>query len=373
MWEVRQRVERSAPSPSDVPFSVTAMMASRWSDQRQRGGTAPSAARYSEPGGGPDEAANDALEERIDDALEDAGMEPVFGEDPMSPDCGPIPLSYCGDPPSGERRRYEDVGFVAADSDTHDGPFRLVGEWSGCEEQMMEQVWALLRENLGLVDWAMCLAQRMHDPFTDFGPNGDSECVVERIRGQRDRPVKVEWETGCGWRMITRSDHRIGICKSLGESGQIAAELYCGGTPSERMCALVSMAASLLHELTHTCGYSHRGDEYTLFNPEKGDDKLPCSFPYLTGDLFAWAMTQRYPQMLRSGCCSPWDERYGPTSPVGGQGDLSDPLPGLSSSCLPGPPVGPGPSRPHAPPGPGWVPPVDAPRDPWTPGNGELS
>jgi hypothetical protein len=251
-----------------------------------------------------------------------------------------------------------------------------VGDWDPCQEEFIQQVWALLQENVDLVRWAMCVAGRMYDRETrtwnPIYPNGDTACVEERILGVRDNPVELEIVFDCPEFKMRAIRGRPGsgkvlICGDEDSNGGIAFDMYCDNhneRPAHRMCALLAIASSLLHELTHLCGFDHKKDEQGKV--------ISCSFPYLTGAYFAWAMMQRYPQASKSPCCLPW---------IDDSGDPGDPdsypssrrLPTLSRECVRGGPLrrpdrrGPGPDAPPD----GWDPPIGLP-DPNLVGGGDA-
>jgi hypothetical protein len=184
---------------------------------------------------------------------------------------------------------------------------------SECHLEFIDAVWGLLMANLDLVEWALCVA----------GANQDAiDCVVSKILGTADEPVhfKILGDTvGCSGAKLWTSfaNQTIGLCTQSHLFAD-AADTWCHGHGGDRTCALVAVAAPLLHELTHICGYP---------DPPHLPTGFECGVSYLTGSAILWGLLQRYPDAARSRCCR--EQR----TVVPGDGD---PLPGFQNCPLSG-------------------------------------
>lgn len=89
---------------------------------------------------------------------------------------------------------------------------------------------------------------------------------------------------------------------------------------------MINIAGSLLHEVTHDCGFDH------------GEGGIwPCDVPYMVGNAFVWACFQRYPAAASSPCCEIARSNVGP----GQEGRLHETNANCVLPCSPLPDVEP--------------------------------
>jgi hypothetical protein len=325
LWEAEVEWESLAPPVHDVPFSVSAMM--RWwpagdgsTEARKQGEDL----RPGQTGGGGSrgDAQGDALWDVLhavgtgvygsdegDEVMDDvesilAWDEPAWREpNPMSPGCGPVPLDECGAVPSHPRQSFADVPVLEP------GPTFVFeeGAFTPCERRLLGQAWGLLQENLDVVDWAVCVSERMaRQNQAAFHTQADPDCLRQRIVGDVWPPVtftKKRERDGC--KMSTSPSRSVVAMCVHGRHKlfNVAGDLYCEGSAAAGRCAVLAVAASLLHELSHTepCRFRH-----DVVDDDGNETRVRCSIPYLIGSLFVVAVRRRYrnPRIDRHECCA---------------------------------------------------------------------
>lgn len=231
-----------------------------------------------------------------------APLAPVPG--PVHGLCGPLAFEACGasfDPFTAPARSLEDV--------PSDLP-PLLGDWPPCDTALMGRVWGFLQSNLDLVEWALCMAVAA-DPAADPPPEALA-CILDRIRlipVDRNTPVLpfllMGTDEACGAVRMATGFGRTRICTESGSSWDCGLQMYCPeadpSAPAEpappagleptaatRTCAVMTLAASVLHELHHACGIHH---------PEA------CGAPYLAGNFFLRGAYALYPEAADTPCC----------------------------------------------------------------------
>lgn len=239
--------------------------------------------------------------------------------DPASP-CGFLPLNECGPIPDRPRKHFVDVPIVEPGT-----LFVFDDSYTGCEQDLIGHAWGLLLENVDILDWVVCVSERLaRQNGAAFQTDSPHTCLRSAVEGTLDREGRPAWVT------FTKNEEspqcKMGAIGSRNEiymcvNGErklfnVAVDLYCNGTDTQRRCAVFAMAASLLHELSHTgCGFEHDDED---------GDIVPCSIPYLIGSTFAAVIMARYPEIASSPCC----RRYRKVR-IGG----SKKLPGFTDDC----------------------------------------
>ena len=170
-------------------------------------------------------------------------------------------------------------------------------------KRLIKEAWALLRMNLDLVEWSICVGfcgqgfgTKHQDVF---------DCVRERLGGTKPLLVQVDCidryplgEAPWVFALDMQFPDTIHFfAPATGSHFQDTVEEYCKGGSFGPMCLSVYIASVLLHEMTHTCGVSYL---------DGGDSE--CRESYLIDQTFLWAMLMRYPQSLISPCCGLWRE-----------------------------------------------------------------
>lgn len=179
-------------------------------------------------------------------------------------------------------------------------------EWDDAELELLRTAWAVLWLNTDLVEWVMCyitegsgggcvrgkilgtrqLARIRKDPVST-----SSRCEPEECRefGRCYANAMGMWGMGGG---------RIHLC-SGGDSDLTiwtrAWTGFSGVTPMDlhqnRICAAISLASLILHELTHVCARS------------ANDDPGECQVSYIAENNMLWALLQRYGAARLSSWC----------------------------------------------------------------------
>jgi hypothetical protein len=184
--------------------------------------------------------------------------------------------------------------------------------------------WALLLDNLDIIEWIACIltgetAESGQKDF--FGQLIDvlylgnyrtlAECVTKSIQGigsdvtikLQDKEIEgspfntVRFAGGGKIRIRTQDSHWQ---DDYAGNYKEAPENSC-----ERFCIIADLAATLLHELVHTC----------LADTISHDKSEDCRKSYLMENCFRWALAQRYPALVneipgidfrRSACDEPF-------------------------------------------------------------------
>lgn len=164
----------------------------------------------------------------------------------------------------------------------------------GCEAELrglVRAAWSLLQDNLDLVEWTRCWVfgrsssgrprlkclERALD-----GSNGDVEITL------RDGVSPFnEYAAADGWckRGIIIYHEQIFWRRRL-------SNWCCGPDDETRLCMLISVASSMLHELVHYCCRARDVGE--------GQE---CHTSYLTQSVIEWALFHRYDVFGGGTCC----------------------------------------------------------------------
>lgn len=165
----------------------------------------------------------------------------------------------------------------------------------GCSESftdVLNAAWILLNENTDLIEWVVCSV---------FGKSGG--CISAIASWSSFLPPNVEcssrefgfWPPCPEFVALTIWPH-ITFCSTKAVNEVYANAFQCG-TDADRLCVAIDMAATLFHEFTHFCGLN------------TGDlAGKACQTSYLAENSFKWALLNRYPAALDSGCCG---DNYG--------------------------------------------------------------
>ncbi|MEQ1504808.1 MAG: hypothetical protein ABMB14_21415 [Myxococcota bacterium] len=201
--------------------------------------------------------------------------------------------------------------------------------------RMVKYAWAVLYENVDLVEWVACRIygeQAVAGPATTdyvlgallvpdplwvalgsawFGRRTSlAQCLSEKIRGMEpDITIRflshissngaASLAFGRDGFLTTGRAIRIGWCGYAWSMLYDAKFKAAAAQPAERFCIVVDLAASLLHELVHTCNGTNEG----LDLGSDGDDPRECTTTYLTENAFRWAMSRRYPCLADTANC----------------------------------------------------------------------
>ena len=185
---------------------------------------------------------------------------------------------------------------------------------------LVQYAWAVLLDNLDLVDWIACLfyGETSHDSsvFENlgeiFGVAGSvAECLTEKIQGKApDVTIRFTHDSGSGdfWASpnpVTGGTIHIPITGKVWQTNYV--EKYKNAAPgsADQFCIVADLAATLLHELVHSCLTAGSADA-----PGGDDDPNLRSTSYLIENNFRWALGQRYPCLCpTSNCGFYYDDR----------------------------------------------------------------
>jgi hypothetical protein len=218
----------------------------------------------------------------------------------------------------------EQLPFAAAD-----GLYDLVYEVDDRTEpvdrealDLVQYAWAVLLDNLDLVEWTACLWYGESDRDSSvwenlgevFGVAGSvAECLSEKVQGQApDVTIRFTQQLGEGafW---TRANAINGGTIFIPLNGSRWNDSYLSefkaatSGSAEQFCIAADLAATLLHELVHSCMTGGTADVTA-----DGDAKNSCTSSYLIENSFRWALGQRYPCLGATTNCSYYtDPRLG--------------------------------------------------------------
>lgn len=152
--------------------------------------------------------------------------------------------------------------------------------------------WQVLADNIDIVEWLACVV---------VGGSDYIDCLTGRIEDPSTVHIEVTGKGGfkSKGRPIGRQQKIIIGQSSL--EGKYGPYLSPTSDSDEHFCAIVDLAATLLHELVHTCLHPERGGEHA-------DDPNDCRVSYLIETSFRWAMAHRFPCLPMTCACSYWDQ-----------------------------------------------------------------
>lgn len=161
---------------------------------------------------------------------------------------------------------------------------------SGSRYDLLVMCWALLQDNVDLMEWAVCWAT---------GDTGVGKEIAGKI-SRTGRRFKVVLEAGAcddGAFCALIGGRKISINTESDEWSRYV-EMWEDGTASVWMCAVVDLTCTLFHELMHSAGYS------------RDDEARTCKDSYLAENIFRWAMFRRYGSagIASSTCCDHLDD-----------------------------------------------------------------
>lgn len=212
------------------------------------------------------------------------------------------------------------------------GDARLEPHWMGenCSSTFMaalQLAWCFLVENLDLVQWSVC---RVLGPewvgclswALTTGRNPQLADIDIRCDQLADANTVVQtWAWPAPWGPEIIWNTRSTNVQAWG------GIIDCSRLPEERMCAVIDLAAVLLHELAHACG---AGADTGIFAGA-------CPRARLLGHTARWAFLMRFPTALAAACCQ---ANYDTNSRVGfvDAGEFMNPQPtaalsGCRSTC----------------------------------------
>lgn len=230
----------------------------------------------------------------------DASLDPDVLAVYLGPACDPPPpWDDCADLLDiGPPRSVEDLRPSRDGLTIETGPFGA--EKPTCEESLVAQMWGVLQDNLDLVEWAMCMAA----PWVD---EEQRECLRETLQNGpvtiRFKPGPCNTKNGGSWGMRS-GGQAITICRDDSPTTPFStsAFLYCEcSAAGAQLCGVLSQAATLLHEVSHSCDWQHTKRERDRLGITR-----QCQEVFLLQQSFAYALFQRYPEAAASGCCDPY-------------------------------------------------------------------
>lgn len=192
------------------------------------------------------------------------------------------------------------------------GLFKLSGDEGidifSTNVDLISYAWALMLENTDLVKWAVCWVT---------GRPSKGDCLVRRIEGKGKR-VTIHFTDAAGDDDTDGESagadiwgRRIVIYRGSIFWTSFHDAYWFSTSKEEWLCAAISVASVLLHELTHIC----------LRSLDDGDpERTECFDAYGIQHTFHYALTRRYPDSQVLDCCSTdaedaFGERHAGASP----------------------------------------------------------
>lgn len=166
------------------------------------------------------------------------------------------------------------------------------------ELEMIRAAWALLRENIDIVKWAICLryGKTKADDIMDW--------LTDHVDGSRWTGVYVlDTSIGGPFFVPPRAVPSVIIVSRGSDLWQGYLDYWTSGDPSTQACMALDFAAGLAHELCHVARYNIADVDAFEFDP--GTDVTTCYTSFIIGNTVRWALFQRYPpgMMVNSNCC----------------------------------------------------------------------
>ena len=185
------------------------------------------------------------------------------------------------------------------------------------EEALITAAWNLILANLDLVKWSVCKT-------TGSVSTTEFSRLQDCINGKKPRRVTVRIVDFKGGFMAAYGTSIIWVGRDK-DAFHGYLEMWTAGTDTERLCAALDLAASLLHEMTRLAGYTLW--DFDLFGG--------CFSSYLIDNTFRWGLFHRY-SGAATGCCGKLavDDVFGCGSPV--YPDFNDCSSDGSASSMPG-------------------------------------
>ena len=168
---------------------------------------------------------------------------------------------------------------------------------------MVSAAIAILQNNFDIVRWLACalepdLSDCLQDYLFDSPGSGTKHLEVELHDDdqfqafQTDEPgrncrIKMEMSALCAYYVNPVNEGR-------------------GSLPED--CALVDLAATILHELVHCCGREIDHDDTPTCRGNHCDGDHECNKSYELENAFRWAMAQRFPDIVSSDGCGYYDD-----------------------------------------------------------------
>lgn len=198
----------------------------------------------------------------------------------------------------GPNRDFDDLRpWVPDDVTVSDG-------FTDCEAEMVALMLGVLHDNVDILEWAMCVAAGVDQ---DRVTEENKQCLRDRIaNGVFRRPLElIPKDPPCGidknWGM-SAGHGKITMCLNRDGRFGTAVDMYCHcDDPALRLCAVLSQAVTLLHELAHGCDFQHDDEE----RAELGITK-ECQEVHLLMQCMSYGLFPRYPDAAGSGACDAW-------------------------------------------------------------------
>ena len=182
-------------------------------------------------------------------------------------------------------------------------------DWEAVD--LVQYAWALLLDNLDLVGWIACLFYGETSRDTGFfeglgemfGVAGSlAECLTEKIEGrQPDVTIRFSHEKDTfttNPNPLNGGTIYIPLDSETWEDDYVQKYKDAASGSAEQFCIVADLAATLLHELVHSCVTGGSADA-----PVPNDGADACSTSYLIENNFRWALGQRYPCLCRAADC----------------------------------------------------------------------
>jgi hypothetical protein len=159
------------------------------------------------------------------------------------------------------------------------------------DEDFLNAVWSMLRDNDDIVRWVVCLVQGERK----------ASCVVDQLYDCKD-PLKIKfdndidvlevWNLDFGMRTMPLSNN-IHLKLTAGFY-RLCRDSYLRSTGATQACAVAAFCGALLHELLHTC----------LTTDDMNDADGDCDGTHMVDNAFVWAISKRYPCLTSATACS---------------------------------------------------------------------
>lgn len=235
----------------------------------------------------------------------------------------PAPSAEERTPSSGSPDQEADYGDV----EEHAQHIQIWGQYTTMERDFIEHAWSLLSENRDVVKWVMCRVTGNPKAGDEIDSKFDRDDMRLKFQMLSDDVYDVNDEgdlyANCFGPWPNRVSYlycvsgagggTVYICRAS-RSWQLRVDVWNNTNKDERLCAAITFAAEILHEMTHSV------------NRAAKDDPNDCRLSYLVENSFRWALFQLYPRWatLYSCCSNIWDDTWW----------MSDRGAGLNDDCV---------------------------------------
>ncbi len=177
-------------------------------------------------------------------------------------------------------------------STRHDGVRSLVeldeADFTPEERSLLLSAWAILSDTMDLAKWAVCLT---------YGPNRPASlCLEERVRFNIGGQIRISCcpNDNAAQGAPNLSGGRIWIDRTTDEHARMVTA-FLSDSVNDRLCAVLEYAAVLYHEALHVC--------WLEWGVGSGHSQNSCDRVYMAGNIYRWALAQRFPTSGNSDCC----------------------------------------------------------------------